>query len=249
MLVEGKDTIPDVTVSDLGNARASEMNWLVWAGGWSSEYRWMAALQSATQACQFWSFGRPYRCFRHDVQQAEPLPLYSTGIQMSFGRCWKGTTTVFILHLRSGWRCNGIALFYWNRSDECHWRFTLLSWSDSGANWTAQTFLNDHQPVMAELMTVGSVTATKSGWKRWTQSRWILSQMLRGRHHPCFSGFLHRWRWFTRRLSTKVTTKYPGLIIVPEGANYWAGLFATLTMPKVTLPHNEKGEWSETHPF
>ena len=80
LLVEGKGTIPDVTVSDFGNAQ-SIRNELIGLGWWVKfgvPLEWQH-FNLQHKPVNFGLLADRNRCFRHDVQQAEPLPLYSTG--------------------------------------------------------------------------------------------------------------------------------------------------------------------------
>lgn len=80
LLVEGKGVIPDVTVSDLGNVQ-SIRNELIGLGWWVKfgiQQDWQRINLQHQPVC-FGLLTDLNRCFLHDGQQAEPLPLYTTG--------------------------------------------------------------------------------------------------------------------------------------------------------------------------
>lgn len=80
LLVEGKGVIPDVTASDLGNVQ-SIRNELIGLGWWVKfgvPQDW-ERINLQRQPVSFGLLTDLNRCFRHDGQQAEPLPLYTTG--------------------------------------------------------------------------------------------------------------------------------------------------------------------------
>jgi len=82
-----------------------------------------------------------------------------------------------------------------------------------------RTFLNDHKPVMAELMTVDTVSRHEERLKELnpievsTISDASVDDIIRVLQDFCIDDID-----VLSRNSTKVTTKYPGLIIVPGGA-------------------------------
>lgn len=96
-----------------------------------------------------------------------------------------------------------------------------------------RAFLNDHQPVMAELMTVGSVTRHEERLKKVntievnTISDASVDDIIR-----VFQDFCIDDVDLLSRLSTKVTTKYPGLIIVPEGGELLSGIIRDINDAK-----------------
>lgn len=80
LLVEGNGVIPDVTVSDLGNVQ-SIRNELIGLGWWVKfgvPLDWQR-INLQHRPVSFGLLSDLNRCFRHDGQQAEPLPLYTTG--------------------------------------------------------------------------------------------------------------------------------------------------------------------------
>ena len=80
LLVEGKGVIPDVSVSDLGNVQniRNELIGLGWWVKFGVKQDWQRInLQRQPVSCGL--LNDLNRCFRHDGQQVEPLPLYTTG--------------------------------------------------------------------------------------------------------------------------------------------------------------------------
>ena len=96
-----------------------------------------------------------------------------------------------------------------------------------------RSFLNDHQPVMAELMTVGTVTRHEERLKEVnpievsTISDASVDEIIRVIQDFCIDDID-----VLSRNSTKVTTKYPGLIIVPEGAEQLSGIICDINDAK-----------------
>lgn len=96
-----------------------------------------------------------------------------------------------------------------------------------------RSFLNDHQPVMAELMTVGTVTRHEERLKEVnpievsTISDASVDDIIRVFQDFCIDDID-----VLSRNSTKVTTKYPGLIIVPEGAEQLSGIICDINDAK-----------------
>lgn len=94
LLVEGKGVIPDVSVSDLGNVQniRNELIGLGWWVKFGVKQDWQR-INLQRQPVSFGLLNDLNRCFRHDGQQVEPLPLYTTGNPGNCGRCCKSTTT------------------------------------------------------------------------------------------------------------------------------------------------------------
>lgn len=96
-----------------------------------------------------------------------------------------------------------------------------------------RSFLNDHQPVMAELMTVGTVTRHEERLKEVnpievsTISDASVDDIIRVLQDFCIDDID-----VLSRNSTKVTTKYPGLIIVSEGAEQLSGIICDINDAK-----------------
>lgn len=80
LLVKGKGVIPDVSESDLGNVQ-NIRNDLIGLGWWVKfgvPQDWQR-INLHRQPVSFGLLADLNHCFRHDGQQAEPLPLYITG--------------------------------------------------------------------------------------------------------------------------------------------------------------------------
>ena len=108
--------------------------------------------------------------------------------------------------------------------------------------------LNDHQPVMAELMTVGTVTRHEERLKEVnpievsTISDASVDEIIRVIQDFCIDDID-----VLSRNSTKVTTKYPGLIIVPEGAEQLSGIICDINDAKSDFASAMKRVNSEKH--
>ena len=111
-----------------------------------------------------------------------------------------------------------------------------------------RSFLNDHQPVMAELMTVGTVTRHEERLKEVnpievsTISDASVDEIIRVIQDFCIDDID-----VLSRNSTKVTTKYPGLIIVPEGAEQLSGIICDINDAKSDFASAMKRVNSEKH--
>ncbi|HEA5337513.1 TPA: DNA replication protein [Escherichia coli] len=111
-----------------------------------------------------------------------------------------------------------------------------------------RSFLNDHQPVMAELMTVGTVTRHEERLKEVnpievsTISDASVDEIIRVIQDFCIDDID-----VLSRNSTKVTTKYPGLIIVPEGAEQLSGIIYDINDAKSDFASAMKRVNSEKH--
>ncbi|EPF6995234.1 DNA replication terminus site-binding protein [Salmonella enterica subsp. enterica serovar Poona] len=111
-----------------------------------------------------------------------------------------------------------------------------------------RSFLNDHQPVMAELMTVGTVTRHEERLKEVnpievsTISDASVYEIIRVIQDFCIDDID-----VLSRNSTKVTTKYPGLIIVPEGAEQLSGIICDINDAKSDFASAMKRVNSEKH--
>ncbi|HDM0055696.1 TPA: DNA replication protein [Escherichia coli] len=111
-----------------------------------------------------------------------------------------------------------------------------------------RSFLNDHQPVMAELMTVGTVTRHEERLKEVnpievsTISDASVDEIIRVIQDFCIDDID-----VLSRNSTKVTTKYPGLIIVPVGAEQLSGIICDINDAKSDFASAMKRVNSEKH--
>ncbi|ELS1746302.1 DNA replication protein [Salmonella enterica] len=111
-----------------------------------------------------------------------------------------------------------------------------------------RSFLNDHQPVMAELMTVGTVTRHEERLKEVnpikvsTISAASVDDIIRVFQDFCIDDID-----VLSRNSTKVTTKYPGLIIVPEGAEQLSGIICDINDAKSDFASAMKRVNKEKH--
>ncbi|MEH6180017.1 DNA replication terminus site-binding protein [Salmonella enterica subsp. enterica serovar Typhimurium] len=111
-----------------------------------------------------------------------------------------------------------------------------------------RSFLNDHQPVMAELMTVGTVTRHEERLKEVnpievsTISDASVDEIIRVIQDFCIDDID-----VLSRNSTKVTNKYPGLIIVPEGAEQLSGIICDINDAKSDFASAMKRVNSEKH--
>ena len=126
----------------------------------------------------------------------------------------------------------------------------LLYYSDRilERNEKLRSFLNEHQPVMAELMTVGTVTRHEERLKEVnpievsTISDASVDEIIRVIQDFCIDDID-----VLSRNSTKVTTKYPGLIIVPEGAEQLSGIICDINDAKSDFASAMKRVNSEKH--
>ena len=111
-----------------------------------------------------------------------------------------------------------------------------------------RAFLNNHQPVMAELMTVGAVTRHEERLKEVTPievstiSDASVDDIIRVFQDFCIDDID-----VLSRNSTKVTTKYPGLIIVPEGAELLSRIIRDINDAKTDFASAMKRVNDEKH--